>query len=99
MLDPSELTEEELRPTERQSYFMPRCTGGPSGERAATKVMAERRKQYRAAAQADVGAPQRATQRGNEGEAPEATADDRDDAGVTSRQTCNPLLHRAHIRV
>eukprot|EP00892_Ulva_mutabilis_P012650 jgi/Ulvmu1/9758/UM055_0098.1 len=73
VLDPAQLTDEELRPTERHAYFMPRRSGGQSGDRAAAKVMADRRKQWRAAAHST-------PRRDREGEAPEATMDDRDDA-------------------
>lgn len=97
VLDPSELTEEELRPTERQAYFMPRRSGGASGERAAAKVMAERRKQWRAAAHATDSTAQRtAACRVQEGEAPEATVDDRDDAGsALPSPRCRPVLNKS----
>lgn len=85
LLDPTDLTEEELRPTERQDYFMPRSSTGPSGERAAAKAMAERRKQWRASASATAGGPatrRAARKRAGEGEAPDVVTDDRDDAGA-----------------
>lgn len=87
-LDPSALTEEELRPTERQEYFMPRHCSGPSGERAAAKVMGERRKRWRSSSHAtDGGGATRRAARTHvaAGEAPDVATDDRDDAGAANR--------------
>ena len=83
VLDPADLTEEELRPTERQDYFMPRRSSGPSGERAAAKEMAVRRRRGRAASAADPEAPRGAARRAAVvGEAPDIAPDDHDDAGA-----------------